>query len=505
MYAPKIPLMPENAYDRLNAKLKHAHMLGTVSGLLGWDELVNLPADSSDQRQEQSAAMAQVCHKASTDPKIDELLTDLESKQIQLNDDQRVVIREARKEYRRSAKLPTEFLQRKARLDSEAYHAWADAKKNSDFSRFAPYLQRQLDSSREFAGYLGWAKNPYDCLIDQHDPGMNAATIAGLFEELKIELVPIVNLILASEKKQDPSIFKGFPIAEQEEFLKEITASLGFNYNRGRIDVSLHPFCSGNGADTRMTTRFDEDNPLDSLFSSIHETGHGLYEQGLPLDQLHNALGEAAGMGAHESQSRLWENQVCRSRSFWKCYEPILRARFKKQLADIPSDDLYLAINAVSRNPVRVDSDEVTYNLHVIIRFEIERRLFDGSLSVKELPDAWNALYKELLDIDPKNDAEGVLQDVHWSDGSFGYFPSYCLGNMLAAQLWYAALDQLPGLEDDFEKGDFSRLLDWLRDKVHRHGKRYYLKVLAVSATGQPLSPKPLIRYLKDRYIPLYT
>ena len=496
--------MSNDAYQRLNDKLKRIHTLGSVSGLLGWDELVNLPPDSADQRQEQSAVLAEIGHGEATDPEIGSLLDELESGKAPLSEEQSIVVRIARKEYDRATKVPAAYVSRKARLDSESYHAWVAAKQASDFSAFAPFLTKQLEYAKEYAGYLGQAETAYDCYIDRFDPGMDAATIAELFDKLKAELAPIVRSILDSNTKADTSIFKGFPIAAQSEFLKRITEDLGFDYRRGRIDTSVHPFCGGNGADTRMTTRFDEDNPLDSLFSAIHETGHGLYEQGLPLQSLHNALGQAAGMGAHESQSRLWENQVCRSRSFWKRYESEFRSRFPEQLKGVSSAELYLAINSVSKNPIRVDSDEVTYNLHIIIRFELEKRLFDGSLSVEELPAAWNELYRDLLGIDPDDDAEGVLQDVHWSDGSFGYFPSYCLGNMLAAQLWYAALDELPDLESDFEQGRFHRLLDWLREKIHRHGMRYGLKELSHQATGTELSPDSLIRYLKERYLPLY-
>jgi carboxypeptidase Taq len=253
-----------------------------------------------------------------------------------------------------------------------------------------------------------------------------------------------------------------------------------------------------------MTTRFDADNPLDSLFSSIHETGHGLYEQGLPRDQHHTALGQSVGMGVHESQSRLWENQVARSRGFWKFFEPKFRAVFPEQLKEISSADLYLAINAVEPTLIRVDADEVTYNLHIILRFEIEKKLFDGTLAMKDLPAAWNDASEALLGLRPKNDREGVLQDVHWSDGAFGYFPSYCIGNMMAAQLWYHALRLRPQLEDDFAGGDFSWLLNWLRQEVHGRGKRFETGPLVEKITGEPLSPRYLIRYLKDRYGPLY-
>ncbi len=496
--------MTKSDLQSLDEKLKRIQILESVSGLLGWDELVNLPPESSGQREEQSAAIAEICHEASADPEIGGILSRLEAETESIDSDARIVVREARKDYDRNVKLPAEFVQRKARLDSAAYHAWARAKEKSDYAEFSPFLQQQLDCAKEFAGYLGWSDRPYDCLIDLHDPGMDTESISTLFASLKSDLVPIVEQILQSDTKPGASIFRGFPIEYQRAFLTEVTSAIGFNYQRGRIDVSLHPFCSGNGADTRMTTRFDEDNPLDSLFSSIHETGHGLYEQGLPLEHLHTALGKAAGMGVHESQSRLWENQVCRSRSFWTKFEPKFRATFQSQLDSISSDQLYLAINSVSRNPIRVDSDEVTYNLHIIIRFEIERRLFDGSLTVEDLPEAWNALYQDLLGINPKNDAEGVLQDVHWSGGAFGYFPSYCLGNMLAAQLWYSAKDQLPDLEEDIADGNFAPLLSWLRTNVHKYGKRYGLEELSLRATGKELSPDSLIRYLEERYLPLY-
>jgi carboxypeptidase Taq len=253
-----------------------------------------------------------------------------------------------------------------------------------------------------------------------------------------------------------------------------------------------------------MTTRFKEDEPLDSLFSSIHETGHGLYEQGLPREHRGTAPGMHAGMGAHESQSRLWENQVSRSRGFWRFFEPRFRELFSAQTTGVTSDELYLAINAVEPTLIRVDADEVTYNLHIILRFELEQRLFTGDLAVRDLPEAWKDASRELLGLEPANDREGVLQDVHWSDGSFGYFPSYCLGNMMAAQLWYRVLQERPTLEEDLARGNFSWLLRWLRENVHAQGRRYELPELVRRATGEELSPRPLMRYLRERYGGLY-
>jgi carboxypeptidase Taq len=253
-----------------------------------------------------------------------------------------------------------------------------------------------------------------------------------------------------------------------------------------------------------MTTRFKEHEPLDSLFSAIHETGHGMYEQGLPVEQLGTALGLHAGMAVHESQSRLWENQVARSRGFWRHFEPRLREIFPAQTAGVSMDELYLAINAVEPTLIRVDADEVTYNLHIILRFELEKRLFTGELAVGDLPGAWRLAAEELLGLKPANDREGVLQDVHWSDGSFGYFPSYCLGNMMAAQLWYRALALRPALEEEFARGDFSWLLGWLRESIHTQGRRRDALALVRSVTGEELSPRPLLRYLRERYVTLY-
>ncbi len=493
-----------DSYERLIAKLKRAHTLGTVAGLLGWDEQVNLPADSADQRAEQLALLSELQHAAASDAEIGELLGKLEGGANSRTADEAVVVRAARRDYDRVTKLPAEFVAEKARLSSVAYHAWAGAKAKSDFAAYAPYLEKHLALAKREAAYLGWGDRPYDYAIDKHDPGMTALKITALFTELKAGLVPLVRAVAASPIKARPDIFKGFPVEAQREFLREATERLGFNYRRGRIDVSLHPFCEGAGADIRMTTRFDANNPLDSLFSSIHETGHGLYEQGLPLGLQGTPLGQNAGMGVHESQSRLWENQVSRSRAFWTFFEPRFREKFPAQLAAVSSDDLYFAVNEVAPTLIRVDSDEVHYNLHILLRFELEQRLFRGDLAVADLPAAWNALSQELLGLTPVSDKTGVLQDVHWSSGAFGYFPSYCLGNMIAAQLWFTVFKTLPGLEADFARGDFSRLLSWLRKNIHEQGRRYDTLALVEHVTGEELMPKYLLRYLQERYAPLY-
>ena len=492
------------AYDTLLQKLKRVHTLSTVGGLLGWDEQVNLPSASNDQRADQMAIMAELQHEAETDAAIGDALEELERIAPGLTADQAVVVREARKDYDRHCRTPVEFVAEKARHSSAAYHAWAKAREENDFAGYAPFLERHLDLAKQEATYQGWGDRPYDYAIDLHDPGFTAEIIEPLFNELKTGLAPLVRSVSVSSVTPDRDRLKGFPIDRQQRFLREVTEQLGFNYQRGRIDVSLHPFCEGSGADIRMTTRFHEDDPLNSLFGAIHEAGHGLYEQGIPLNALGTPLGENLGMAMHESQSRMWENQVGRSRAFWKNFEPRYRELFGEQLSQVTSDELFLSINAVQPTLIRVDADEVHYNLHIILRFELEKRLFNGALSVADLPEAWNELCEKLLGKRPANDAEGVLQDVHWSGGAFGYFPSYCLGNMIAAQLWYTAHECLPNLSADFERGKFSRLLTWLQTEVHQQGRRYAPLELVRRVTGKDLSPTPLLAYLNDRYGSLY-
>ncbi|HVS54183.1 MAG TPA: carboxypeptidase M32 [Opitutaceae bacterium] len=496
------------AQAELKTLLQRAHTLDTIGSLLGWDEQVNLPPGAAEQRAQQRAVLADVQHAAETAPRIGELLGVLEAGRASLNDDQRAVVANARRDYDRATKLPADFVHEKAVQGSRGYHAWARAKAADDFASYAPVLEKNIELAQREAAYLGRGDAPYDYALDRHDPGLTAAAVEKLFAELKRDLVPLVREItdspVAARARAAAGKLRGFPVEAQRIFLREATERIGFDYARGRIDVSLHPFCSGTGSDVRMTTRYREDEPLSALFGSIHETGHGLYEQGLPEDELGTALGIAAGMAVHESQSRLWENQVARGRAFWRFFEPRWRALFPAPMRDVGAEELYLAINEVSPTLIRVEADEVTYNLHIVLRFEIERRLFAGELAVRDLPAAWRAASRELLGLEPANDREGVLQDVHWSDGAFGYFPSYCLGNMIAAQLWHRALALRPALEEDFARGDFSWLLGWLRENIHGQARRCGTLELVRRATGEELSPRHLVRYLRERYGALY-
>lgn len=498
----------EASFNELTALVKRAHTLSTVTDVLGWDEQVNLPPGAAEQRAAQHAVLAEAVHATASEPRIGELLAALEKQRASLTSDQAAVVANARRDYDRATKLPAEFVREKAAQGSRGYHAWARAKTADDFASYTPVLEKNLDLAQSEAAYLGKADAPYDYALDKHDPGLTAAAVERLFDELKRDLVPLVREITSSpaavRARAAAAKLRGFPVEGQRVFLREVTEKLGFDYARGRIDVSLHPFCSGTGSDVRMTTRYHEDQPLDALFSSIHETGHGLYEQGLPVEHLGTALGINAGMAVHESQSRLWENQVARSRGFWRHFEPRWRALFPTQTAGVSSDELYLAVNAVEPTLIRVDADEVTYNLHIVLRFEIEKKLFAGELAVRDLPGAWRAASRELIGLEPKDNRTGVLQDVHWSDGAFGYFPSYCLGNMIAAQLWARVRTLRPGVEEEFSRGEFGWLLGWLRENVHTQARRFGTLELVRRVTGEELSPRHLVAYLKERYGALY-
>jgi carboxypeptidase Taq len=490
------------AYSELLNSLKRLDRLESIASLLSWDETVFMPSASQPLRSEQLGHYSEILHREASHPRIGELLFLLE--QDDLSAEAAINVREARKEYDRRTRIPAEFASRKAQAQSRGYALWVEARKADRYEDFRPALEEHLALAKEEAAYLD-KPVPYDYWIDQFDPGMTRQIIEPIFDVLKSRLKSMVAQILASPSQPDNSIFKGFPLDRQETFLKEVVAALGFDFSRGRIDSTVHPFCGGHPLDTRMTTRFDENNPLDSLTSAIHETGHGLYQQGLPDAFAGTALGSPVGMAVHESQSRIYENQIARSRAFWSHWEPRYRALFPEQLKGISSDQLYRAINKVDVTPIRVDADEVTYNLHIILRFEIEKGLFDGSITPATLPEAWAALSEEILGFRPSNNRLGCLQDVHWSHGMFGYFPSYTLGNVLAAQLWYKIREVLPDLDDQMAANNYAPLLQWLRTHVHSKGRRFDTLSFTREVIGQELAPDALLHYLEERYLSLYT
>ncbi len=494
----------EEKVGQLKLELRKIASLGSVLELLEWDHQVFLPKGGQELRASQTSAMTEMVHRAQTHPKFGNLIDDLCEDIGQMGSKDQIVVLDAKKQFDRYSRIPEAFAAKKAERQSAAYQTWLGAREAKDFGRFADCLQEQIDFCREEAAYVGSHESAYDFWLDTFDPGLTTEMIEPLFETLGRAISGMVPPLLEAQKGRATFDPRAFDVPSQREFLKEVVGKIGFDFNHGRIDESVHPFCSGTGMDIRMTTRFFKDNPLDSLYSAIHEAGHAMYEQGLPVAEFGNALGCSVGMAIHESQSRLWENQVARSEAFWDYWEPRYRELFPEQMALINKEQWLNKIHEVKCIPIRVDSDEVTYNLHIIIRFEMEKALFDGSLEVQDLPEAWNAAYETYLGFRPGDDKEGVLQDVHWASGAFGYFPSYTVGTMISAQLWGAINEKSPNIVKNIQKGEFQPILTWLRDHVHAKGKQYSTHELVKVATGNPLSEVPLINYLRDKYYGFY-
>jgi carboxypeptidase Taq len=402
-------------------------------------------------------------------------------------------------------RVPSSLVAELSKARAEAQQAWRQARRNDDFSQFAPHLERLVELSVEKAEAIGYEDEPYDALLTEYEPGRTTAEVASLFDALRDDLVPLVDAIDDSPQVENAILRGTYPQSTQREFGHSVIEDFGYDFDRGRQDVSAHPFTTAFSAnDVRLTTRYDEDNVASALFSTIHEAGHGLYEQGIDPALDRTPLGEATSLSIHESQARLWENHVGRSRPFWRRYLPRLKDAFPDALGDAALDPFYRAINRVEPSLIRVEADEVTYNLHVMLRFELERGLIDGSVSVNELPERWNDAMDAYLGVVPETDANGVLQDVHWSQGAFGYFPTYTLGTLTAAQLMEAIQDDLPDLTGHIADGHFEPLLGWLRTHIHQHGRILEAPDLLDRATGASLSAAPWLRYVRDKFGALY-
>jgi carboxypeptidase Taq len=498
----------QRLYDTLCDYVRRNALLGSIEAVLGWDERTMLPPAGAEHRAEQMKLLAGMIHQRWTDPRLGEWLGELAETALAHDEhsDAGATIRRIKRQYERRIKLPQTLVEELTRLSVLGQQAWQEARVQSDFPAFQPWLEKTLELKRQEAEALGYPECRYDALLDEYEPDERASNVARVLAQLRGQLVPLVEEIRQSGRRPDVSILaRRFPIGEQEAFGREAAARIGFDFHRGRLDVTAHPFCASPGPhDCRITTRYDEHSFSDGFFSILHEAGHGIYEQGLRGDQYGLPLGEAASLGIHESQSRLWENMVGRSRPFWEHFYGEAQRRFAKALGDVSLDDFYFAVNDVRASLIRVEADEATYNLHILIRFELEQALLDGNLSVGDLPGAWNEQYGRCLGVTPSNDGEGVLQDIHWAGGAIGYFPTYSLGNLYAAQLFAQAEADLGGLSEQFARGQFQPLLGWLREKVHRQGQRYPAAELVQQITGRPLSHGPLIEHLRSKLGPLY-
>lgn len=489
----------EAAYDQLIARVRDCSTLGSCGAVLGWDERTFMPAAAAAHRGAQMAILARIGHELFTNPKVGELLGQLDEKT--LPEDRSANVREIRRAYSRATRLPNELVEALARVTSQAQGVWQEAKAKNDFKLFQPWLEKIVALKRREADCVGFAESPYDALFDEFEPGGTAASVRSLFAKLAAELSPLVKLIADRMPAVKSELFAGeFPVAAQEALSRQVAVDIGFEFEKGRLDTTAHPFCTGIGpGDCRILTRYHAERPFESFFGTLHEAGHGLYEQGLPADHFGTPLGVAASFGIHESQSRMWENQVGRSRAFWEGYLPRFQRAFAPKWGSATVDDVWLAVNQVRPSFIRIDADEVTYNLHIILRFELEVSLLDGSLPVGDLPGAWNERFQAFFGLTPPSDAMGCLQDIHWSFGGIGYFPTYTLGNLYAAQFAEAATARMP-LDDQIRCGDFAPLTSWLRDNIHRHGQRYRPAELCGRITGRPLSHEPFIAYLKQKF-----
>lgn len=495
-------------YESLIGELREIGLLSSVGALLHWDEQTQMPPNGAGHRAEQVSLLAKLVHGRLTSPRVGELLdgaTAAGSKE--LDADPAVNIREARRTYDRACKLPPALVEELARTGVLAQHAWAAARRNNNYRAFRPWLEKTIHLKQQEADCVGYASgNRYDALLDEYEPGETAENVQRTFESLRGPLVELVRRITESARKAPLEILqRTYPAAAQERFARRAAASVGFDFAAGRLDTSTHPFCTGLGpGDTRMTTRYDENYFGDAFFGVLHETGHALYEQGLPAPHFGTSLGEAASLGIHESQSRLWENFVGRSRSFWQHFLPTARAEFPGALSGASDDDWYFAINDVRPSPIRTEADEATYNLHIMLRFELEQAMLNGDADVADLPAVWNEKMRDYLGITPPDDAQGVLQDIHWSSGAIGYFPTYTLGNLYAAQFFEQARKDLGDLDTMFAAGEFAPLLGWLRKNVHAHGKRYLPRELVYRVTGNHLGSEPLLKHLQGKALELY-
>jgi carboxypeptidase Taq len=496
------------AYEELLRRVKEYSLLASCGAVLGWDERTYMPRRGSAHRAEQMALLARLTHEMLTAPEMGELLAQAENSKVVADADSvaAVNVREVRRSYNRAVKIPKELVEELARVTTRAQQVWQEARQANDFAAFQPWLEKIVSLKRQEADAIGYQNAPYDALLDEYEPGATVAEISQIFAALREDLVPLVGAILASKRSPRHEILeRNYPVDRQEIFGQAAAAALGFDFEAGRLDVTTHPFCSGMGpGDCRITTRYNARHFNEAFFGILHESGHAIYEQGLAAEHAGTPMGAAVSLGIHESQSRLWENQVGRSRPFWEHFFPRARQVFLGTLGDVTLDDFLFAINDVRPSFIRVEADEATYNMHIILRFELEQALVAGDLKPADVPGVWNETFKRTLGLTPPNDAQGCLQDIHWSMGGLGYFPTYTLGNLYAAQFMEQARKDLGDLDSDFRRGEFGRLKSWLNDRIHRHGQHYRAGELCRRLTGRPLSHQPLLAYLRGKYKPLY-
>lgn len=498
----------ERKLKELKTRLQEVYDLNGAAAVLGWDQATLMPPGGSPARGRQLAILASVAQARFTDPAIGKLLDQLQKygESLPYDSDDAALLRKTRRDYEKQVKVPPAWVAAFNVHSTQAYQAWTEARPANDFKSVSDLLNKTLDLSREYAGFFPGYEHIADPLIDGPDPGMKASDIRRVFNTLREQLVPIVKSITSQAEADDSPLHLGYPENEQLAFGNLVIRDFGFDFKRGRQDKSPHPFTTSfSVGDVRITTRVREDDLADALFSSLHETGHALYEQGIDPSLEGTPLASGTSSGVHESQSRTWENLVGRSRGFWEHYYPKLQKQFPHQLGKVSLEAFYRAINKVVPSLIRTDADEVTYNLHVMIRFDLELQLLEGKLAIKDLPEAWQARYKSDLGIQAPNDVDGVLQDVHWYGGLIGgAFQGYTLGNILSAAFFEAATQAHPQIPAEIGQGKFDRLHTWLKQNLYRHGSKFTPDEIIQRITGGPLRIEPYIKYLRRKYGELY-
>jgi carboxypeptidase Taq len=499
---------PEQRLIELRRRLLEISDLYGAGAVLGWDQATYMPKGGAAARGRQGATLSRLAHEKSVEPALGRLLDDLAryGESLPYDSDDASLIRVARRDFEKSVKVPSHYVERASAAGSASFDAWTRARPANDFAAMVPFLENTIALSREYAGYFAPYRHVADPLIDGADEGMTTQSVRALFDELRRELVPIVHAITAQPVADDSCLHGNFAEPAQLDFGLAVVRRLGYDTDRGRIDKTHHPFSTRFAAgDVRITTRVDAHDVGQALFSTIHESGHAMYEQGVSTALDGTPLGSGASAGVHESQSRLWENVVGRGHAFWQHFYPLLRGTFPGTLDGVEPDTFYRAINKVSRSLIRTDADEVTYNLHVMLRFDLEIELLEGRLQVKDLPEAWRARMQADLGVAPTDDRDGCLQDVHWYGGSFGGgFQGYTIGNILSAQFHAAAVAAHPDIPGNIAAGEFGTLHGWLVEHVHRHGRKFKPAELVERATGKPMSIGPYLAYLRGKYGELY-
>ncbi|HLE78521.1 MAG TPA: carboxypeptidase M32 [bacterium] len=499
---------PPHAVERLKQHLHPIADLAAAAALLAWDQETYLPPDGAEGRANQLATLARLIHQRFVSAETKQVLEAAEGAAgaFDPDSDEAGLLRITRRDFDKITKLPTEFVAERARARAISTQVWREARPKNDFVTFRPHLEAMVDFARREAEYLGYTDHPYDALLDNYEPGMTAKDVRTLFARLREVTVPFVRAIAQRGPVVDAAFLsQDYDEAGQERFGLDVAQAFGYDLRRGRLDRSPHPFASGFGQkDVRITTRYNRQDPMSAIFGIFHEAGHAMYEQGVSPALERTPLSRGTSLGVHESQSRMWENLVGRSRSFWSHYLPRLQQVFPQQLRGIDVQTFYRAVNIVRPELIRVEADEVTYNLHIMLRFDLELALLEGTVTAADLPAAWNAKMQEYLGIVPPDDRDGVMQDIHWSGGSIGYFPTYTLGNVISVQLFDAAVRANPSIPGEIGGGEFGTLLGWLREHVHRHGRKFFAKDLITRATGAELSPESYLAYLQQKFGEIY-